>query len=54
MLKLASRMKDSPLAGVGVDDVVLTDGKIVSKQDASRAVSIASAMTLRPPRIGPS
>jgi len=43
-LKLANRMKDSPLAGADLDDVVLMDGKIVSKQDASRAVPIASAM----------
>jgi xanthine dehydrogenase YagR molybdenum-binding subunit len=44
LLRLAKGMKDSPLAGVGVDDVALIDGKIVSKRDASRAVSIASAM----------
>ena len=44
LLKLASRMKDSPLAGAGVDEVALVDGKIVSKRDASRAISIASAM----------
>jgi xanthine dehydrogenase YagR molybdenum-binding subunit len=44
LLKLARGMKDSPLAGAGVDDVALIDGKIVSKQDANRAVSIASAM----------
>jgi xanthine dehydrogenase YagR molybdenum-binding subunit len=41
---LASRMKDSPLAGARSDDVVLADGKIVSKKDAGRAVSIADAM----------
>jgi len=34
----------SPLAGATLDDVVLTDGKIVSKRDASRAISIADAM----------
>ncbi|MEH2523417.1 MULTISPECIES: xanthine dehydrogenase family protein molybdopterin-binding subunit [unclassified Bradyrhizobium] len=44
LLKFAKAMKDSPLAGAGVDDVALVDGKIVSKRDASRAVSIASAM----------
>jgi len=44
LLELANRMKDSPLAGVDADDVVLADGKIVSKRDASRAVSIANAM----------
>ncbi|MFL6839928.1 MAG: xanthine dehydrogenase family protein molybdopterin-binding subunit, partial [Bradyrhizobium sp.] len=41
---LASRVKDSPLAGTTPQDVMLADGKIVSKQDASRAVSIADAM----------
>jgi xanthine dehydrogenase YagR molybdenum-binding subunit len=44
LLKLAKGMKDSPLAGAGVDDVALMDGKVVSKRDTSRAVSIASAM----------
>ena len=44
LLKLAKGMKDSPLAGAGVDDVALIDGRIVYKQDANRAVSIASAM----------
>jgi xanthine dehydrogenase YagR molybdenum-binding subunit len=44
LLKLAKGMKDSPLAGAGVEDVALIDGKLVSKQDTNRAVSIASAM----------
>jgi xanthine dehydrogenase YagR molybdenum-binding subunit len=44
LLELAKAMKDSPLAGAGVDDVALIDGKIVSTRDASRAVAIASAM----------
>jgi len=44
LLKLAKAMKDSPLAEASVDDVALIDGKIVSKRDANRAVSIASAM----------
>ena len=44
LLELAKATKDSPLSGAGVDDVVLTDGKIVSKRDADHAVSIASAM----------
>jgi xanthine dehydrogenase YagR molybdenum-binding subunit len=44
LLKLATQSKDSPLTGAGVDDVALVDGKIVSKADASRAVSIAGAM----------
>ena len=44
LLELAKATKDLPLSGAGVDDVVLTDGKIVSKRDADHAVSIASAM----------
>ncbi|WP_028349226.1 xanthine dehydrogenase family protein molybdopterin-binding subunit [Bradyrhizobium murdochi] len=44
LLKLAIGMKDSPLTGTGVDDVALIDGKIISRRDATRAVSIASAM----------
>ena len=44
LLHLAQKMPDSPLAGAQPDDVVLTDGMIVSKENASRAVSIADAM----------
>jgi xanthine dehydrogenase YagR molybdenum-binding subunit len=44
LLELAKATKDSPLSGAGVDDVALVDGRIVSKRDANRAVSIASAM----------
>jgi xanthine dehydrogenase YagR molybdenum-binding subunit len=44
LLDLASAIKDSPLARATVDDVLLADGKIVSRRDASRAVSIADAM----------
>jgi xanthine dehydrogenase YagR molybdenum-binding subunit len=44
LLALARAVKDSPLANAKPEDVVLADGKIVSKQDASRAVSIADAM----------
>ena len=44
LLELAKKTKDSPLAGAGVDDVALIDGKIVSTRDANRAVAIASAM----------
>jgi xanthine dehydrogenase YagR molybdenum-binding subunit len=44
LLALAKKMPDSPLKGAKADDVVLADGKIVRKQDASRAVSIADAM----------
>jgi xanthine dehydrogenase YagR molybdenum-binding subunit len=44
LLKLAKKMKDSPLADAKLEDVVLADGKIVSKKDSSRAVLIADAM----------
>jgi xanthine dehydrogenase YagR molybdenum-binding subunit len=44
LLTLAKAMKDSPLAGAKFEDVLLADGNVVSKQDASRAVSIADAM----------
>jgi xanthine dehydrogenase YagR molybdenum-binding subunit len=44
LLALANRMKDSPLAGTAPDDVTLAEGRIVSKRDANRAVSIADAM----------
>jgi xanthine dehydrogenase YagR molybdenum-binding subunit len=44
LLALAQNMKDSPLAGLQPEDVRLTDGKLVSKKDASKAVSIADAM----------
>jgi xanthine dehydrogenase YagR molybdenum-binding subunit len=44
LLRLAKKMPDSPLADVKLEDVMLADAKIVSKQDASHAVSIADAM----------
>ena len=44
LLRLAKKIKDSPLADAKLEDVVLADGKIVSKKDASRAVAIADAM----------
>jgi xanthine dehydrogenase YagR molybdenum-binding subunit len=44
LLKLAKKMPGSPLAGAKLEDVMLADGKIVSKQDANRAVPIADAM----------
>ena len=44
LLRLAKKMPDSPLAGARPEDVMLADGMIVSKRDASRAVSIADAM----------
>jgi xanthine dehydrogenase YagR molybdenum-binding subunit len=44
LLRLAQQMRNSPLAEATPDQVVLTDGKLVSKRDPSRAVSIANAM----------
>jgi xanthine dehydrogenase YagR molybdenum-binding subunit len=44
VLRLAKQMPNSPLADAAPDEVVLADGKIVSKRDGSRAVSIADAM----------
>jgi xanthine dehydrogenase YagR molybdenum-binding subunit len=44
LLRLAKRMPSSPLANATPEDVALMDGKLVSKRDASRAVSIADAM----------
>jgi xanthine dehydrogenase YagR molybdenum-binding subunit len=44
LLALAKKMPDSPLKGAKLDEVMLVDGRIVSNQDASRAVSIANAM----------
>ena len=44
LLHLAKQMPNSPLADETPDEVALADGKLVSKRDASRAVSIADAM----------
>jgi xanthine dehydrogenase YagR molybdenum-binding subunit len=44
LLVLAKAVKHSPLANAKLEDVMLVDGKVVSKQDASRAVSITDAM----------
>jgi xanthine dehydrogenase YagR molybdenum-binding subunit len=44
LLRLAKQMPNSPLADVAADEVALAEGKLVSKSDASRAVSIADAM----------
>jgi xanthine dehydrogenase YagR molybdenum-binding subunit len=44
LLVLAKKMKDSPLADAKPEDVALVDGRLVSSQDASRAVLIADAM----------
>jgi xanthine dehydrogenase YagR molybdenum-binding subunit len=44
LLAAAKAVKDSPLADAQSEDVVLADGKIVSRSDSNRAVSIADAM----------
>jgi xanthine dehydrogenase YagR molybdenum-binding subunit len=44
LLRLANQMPNSPLAGAGPDEVALADGKLVSKVDTSRAVSIVDVM----------
>jgi len=44
LLRLAKQMSNSPLGDATPDEVALADGKLVSKRDASRAVSIADAM----------
>src|SRR5947208_303493 len=44
LLALAKKIPDSPLKGTKLDEVMLADGKIVSKSDPSRAVSMADAM----------
>ena len=44
LLRLAKQMPNSPLVDATPEQVALADGKLVSKRDASRAVSIAEAM----------
>ncbi len=44
LLRLAKRMPNSPLEDAAPDEVRLADGKLVSRRDASRAVSIIDAM----------
>ena len=44
LLRLAKQMPNSPFADATPDQVALADGKLVSKRDASRTVSIAEAM----------
>ena len=44
LLALAKTMKDSPLADTQFEDTMLADGRIVSKRDPSRAISIADTM----------
>jgi xanthine dehydrogenase YagR molybdenum-binding subunit len=46
LLRLAKQMPNSPLAEATPDEARLADGKLVSKRDASRTVSIADAMRL--------
>ena len=43
-MRLAKQMPSSPLANATPDEVALADGKLLSKRDGSRAVSIADAM----------
>jgi xanthine dehydrogenase YagR molybdenum-binding subunit len=44
LLRAAKQMPNSPLADATSDEIALAEGKLVSKRDASRAVSIADAM----------
>ncbi|WP_088348759.1 MULTISPECIES: xanthine dehydrogenase family protein molybdopterin-binding subunit [Rhodomicrobium] len=44
LLGVTKTMPDSPLADAKPKDVMLADGKIVSKKDASRAIPIADVM----------
>jgi xanthine dehydrogenase YagR molybdenum-binding subunit len=44
LLRLAKQIPNSPLADAASNDIALADGKLVSKRDASRAVSIIHAM----------
>ena len=44
LLRFAKQVPDSPLANAGPDEVMLADGKLVSKRDPKQSVSIADAM----------
>ena len=44
VLRLAKQIPNSPLANAAPDQVVLADGKLVSRRDSSRAVPIADAL----------
>jgi xanthine dehydrogenase YagR molybdenum-binding subunit len=44
LLRLAKQMPNSPLANVASGEVALVEGKLVSRSDASRGVSIADVM----------
>jgi xanthine dehydrogenase YagR molybdenum-binding subunit len=44
LLRLARKMPNAPVANARLDDVTLSDGKLVSKQNAAFAISIADIM----------
>jgi len=44
LLRLAKQVPNSPLANAASNEVVLMDGKLVSRPDPSRSISIADAM----------
>jgi len=44
LLRLAKKIPNSPLARHASDEVVLSDGKLVSKRDLARAVSVTDVM----------
>jgi xanthine dehydrogenase YagR molybdenum-binding subunit len=44
LLRFAKQVPNSPLANAAADDVALVDGKLISKRDALRFVTIADAM----------
>jgi xanthine dehydrogenase YagR molybdenum-binding subunit len=44
LLRLAKQLPNSPLAHAGPEDVALVDGKLASRREPSRAVSVADAM----------
>ncbi len=44
LLRLAQKIPNSPLANAAPDDVALADGRLASKRDAARFVSIADTM----------
>jgi len=44
LLQIAKRMPNSPFADAAADEVLLADGKLVSRRDPSHAVTITDAM----------
>src|SRR5207245_6425395 len=44
LLQLARRMPNSPFANAAPDEVVLSDGRLASRRDEGRAVSIADVL----------